>query len=161
MRLRPPAEVRARAQGERVLAWLPAVGSSLVATDRALVLPAGVEPQRVPWDRVLHASWDPGSLRLTAQDPAGGRPTELRIPVPEDHGSLPEVVRERVKASIVVQHHVELHGEQGARLVARRTPGDTVLRWSVVFDPGLDPTDPALRARADEELARLRGSLGV
>ena len=161
MRLRPPAEVRARAEGERVLAWLPSVGSSLVATDRTLLLPEGTTPERVPWDRVLHASWDATSLRITVQDPSGGRPTELRVPVLEDHGSLPEVVRERVKASIVVQHHVELHGEQGARIVARRTPGDTVLRWSVVFDPGLDPSDPVLRALADEALAALRGSLGV
>ncbi len=144
-----------------MLAWLPSVGSSVVATHRALLLPEGTEPERVPWDRVLHAAWEPTALRVTAQDPHGGRPLELRVPVPEDHGSLPEVVRERVKASIVVQHHVELHGEQGARLVARRTPGDTELRWSVVFDPGLDPGDPVLRARADEELARLRGSLGV
>lgn len=161
MRLRPPAEVRQRVPGERVLAWLPCVGSSLVATETALVLPEGVEPGRVDWDRVLRASWEATALLLTAQDPSGGRPAELRIPVPEDHGSLPEVVRERVKASIVVQHHVELHGEQCARLVARRTPGSTDLRWSVVFDPGLDPSDPELRARADEALAVLRGSLGV
>ena len=161
MRLRTPDEVRQRAGGERVLAWLPSVGSTLVATDSALVLPEGVEPARVPWDRVLRASWEATTLRLTAQDPAGGRPADLRIPVPEDHGSLPEVVRERVNASIVVTRHVELHGEQGARLVARRTPGSTELRWSVVFDPGLDPSDPVLRARADEALAALRGSLGV
>lgn len=161
MRFRPPTDVRARVPGEQVLAWLPSAGSSLVATHRALLLPEGTDPERLPWDRVLHASWDARSLRITAQALDGGRPVDLRLPVPADHGSLPEVVRERVKASIVVQHHVELHGEQGARLVARRTPGDTVLRWSVVFDPGLDPADPALRARADEELARLRASLGV
>lgn len=160
MRLRPPADVRARAEGEQVLAWLPTLGSSLVATRTELVLPEGTDPQRVPWDRVVHASWEATALRLTAQRPDGGR-AELRIPVPDDHGSLPEVVQERVKASIVVQHHVELRGEQGARLVARRTPGSTELRWSVVFDPGLDPSDPVLRARADEELARLRSSLGV
>jgi hypothetical protein len=153
--------VRERAGRERVLAWLPSGGSSVVATERALLLPEGTDPATLPWDRVLHASWDATSIRISAQDPAGGRPVELRVPVPDDHGSLPEVVRERVKASIVVQHHVELHGEQGARLVARRTPGATELRWSVVFDPGLDPTDPVLRARADEALVVLRTALGV
>ena len=161
MRLRPPAEVRQRAGGERVLAWLPCAGSTLVATETTLILPEGVEPGHVTWDRVLRASWEAAALLVTVQDPGGGRPLELRLPVPADHGSLPEVVRERVTASIVVQRHVELHGEQGARLVARRTPGSTDLRWSVVFDPGLDPSDPVLRARADEALAALRGSLGV
>jgi hypothetical protein len=71
------------------------------------------------------------------------------------------VVRERVNASIVVQHHAALVGDAGARLVARRIPGSTDLRWSVVFDPGLDPSDPDLRARADEALTALRSALGI
>jgi hypothetical protein len=66
-----------------------------------------------------------------------------------------------VTSSIVVQHHAELVGERGARFVARRVPGSTDLRWSVVFDTGLDPADPELRRRADEILADLRASLGV
>ena len=40
-------------------------------------------------------------------------------------------------------------------------PGTTDLRWSVVFDAGLDPSDPQLRVRADDVLAGLRTSLGV
>jgi hypothetical protein len=71
------------------------------------------------------------------------------------------VIRERVNASIVVQRRIELVGERGARFVARREPGTTDLRWSVVFDAGLDPSDPELRRRADEALAALRVSLGV
>jgi hypothetical protein len=74
---------------------------------------------------------------------------------------VPSVVRERVNASIVVQRHVELRGEVGARIVARRVPGSTELRWTVTFDAGLDPRDPDLRRRADEALDTLRTSLGV
>ena len=84
-----------------------------------------------------------------------------RVRLDADLGRLPEVVRERVTASIVIQHHVELVGERGARLLARRVPGTTDLRWSVVFDAGLDPADPELRRRADEALAVLRTSLGI
>ena len=39
MRFRPPAEVRERVPGERVLAWMPVGESSLVATETTLVLP--------------------------------------------------------------------------------------------------------------------------
>jgi hypothetical protein len=60
-----------------------------------------------------------------------------------------------------VQRHVALRGEAGARFLGRRVPGSTDLRWSVVFDAGLDPRDPVLRARADDALAVLRSSLGV
>ena len=159
--MRAPSEVRSRAAGERVLAWIPYGASSLVATDRSLLLPEGTSPERVAWDLVLHAAWEPGRLALRVQEAPGAPSVALSLPVPEDLGSVPEVVAERVKASIVVSTHVELHGEQGARIVARRTPGSTDLRWSVVFDPGLDPADPALRARADAELERLRASLGI
>ncbi len=162
MRLRPPAEVRARAPGERVLGWCPSGTSTLVATDKALLLPQvdGVEV-RIPWDLVLRATWEESAVEVTAQDSPGGRAVVRRIPIAEEPGALPEVVRERVNASIVVQHHVELVGERGARFVARREPGSSELRWSVVFDGGLDPRDPELRRRADEALASLRISLGV
>ena len=158
MRLRAPAEVRAHAGGRRVLAWTTSSGAPLVATEHALVLPDGTD---VPWDLVLRAHWEPEYVELTAQESAGGRPAVRRLLLDTAPGVLPEVVRERVTASIVVQHHVELVGERGARMVARRTADSTELRWSVVFDGGLDPTDPDLRRRADEALTALRTSLGV
>ena len=161
MRLRPPEAVRDRAAGERVLAWLEVDGSSLVATDRALLLPTGATPERVPWDLVLRVTWDERWVEITAQEIAGGPAVVHRVAYAGDAGALPGVVRERVNASIVVLRHVELRGEQGARLVARRTPGESDLRWSVVFDPGLDPRDPDLRRRADAALDVLRTSLGV
>jgi hypothetical protein len=153
--------VRARVPGERVLAWMPCEGSSLVATETALVLPEGREVQRLAWDLVVRAVWEPGALEVTAQTTPGARPTVHRMRFDAEPAALPGVVRERVNASIVVARHVELVGEQGARFVARRVPGSTDLRWSVVFDPGLDSTDPRLRSRADAALSELRSSLGV
>jgi hypothetical protein len=168
MRFRAPAEVRERVPGERVLAWMPVGESSLVATETTLVLPeddgvrrtAGAD-LRVPWDRILRASWEPEIVEVTAQPETGGRPVVHRVRISGEPGVLPEVVRERVTASLVVQHHALLDGEKGARFVARRVPGSTDLRWSVVFDSGLDPSDPLLRARADQILADLRASLGI
>jgi hypothetical protein len=162
MRLRPPGEVRARVPGERVLGWCTAGDSSLIATEKALLLPQsdGVAV-RVPWDLVLRVTWEEAAVEVTAQESPGGRPVVRRIPISQQPGALPEVVRERVNASIVVQHHVELVGERGARFIARREPDSTDLRWSVVFDGGLDARDPDLRRKADAALAALRISLGV
>jgi len=162
VRLRAPSGVRARVPGERVLSWMVSGSSYLVATPAALVLPEGEhESLRVPWDLVLRTVWEPDAVEITAQESAGGRPVVHRVHIGGDPGVLPEVVREHVTASIVVQHHVELVGERGARFVARRIPGSTDLRWAIVFDAGLDPGDPELRRAADESLTALRISLGI
>ena len=161
MRLRPPDAVRARAGRDRVLAWVPSGDSSIVATERVLLLPAGSTPERIPWDLVLRVLWHEHTVEVTSQDVAGAPAVVHRVAYAGAPGSLPEAVRERVNASIVVIRHVELRGEQGARLVARRDPADSALRWSVVFDPGLDARDPELRRAADEALGVLRSSLGV
>ena len=141
---------------------MPSGTSFLVATGAGLTLPDGEhESLRVPWDLILRTVWEPDAVEVTAQESAGGRPVVHRVHIGGEPGALPEVVRERVPASIVVQHHVELIGERGARFVARRVEGETDLRWTVVFDAGLDPSDPQLRQAADDALDALRASLGV
>jgi hypothetical protein len=45
-------------------------------------------------------------------------------------------------------------------LVARKTDEDQLV-WEFVFDPGLDPTDPGLRALAEQALEETRRSFGV
>ncbi|MEZ5115839.1 MAG: hypothetical protein R2737_06175 [Candidatus Nanopelagicales bacterium] len=153
--------------GERPIAW--GAGPRLagreeppyvVATDRALHVGALWAPSRIPWDRISRATWQDPVLELTVQLRPGGRPDTVRLEL-DDPGEVPVVVRERVQASIVVSQHVPMEGEKGARIVARRDSDTGELRWSVVFDTGLDPRDPDLRARADEALADLRASWGV
>jgi len=170
--------------GERVMAWgrSAAVDEAyIVASDRALHLPPhtrrelrlepdsalsrGPESQiRLPWDRVIKATWEEPLSALTVQPTPGGanRLLQLRI---DDPGNLPATIRERVLASIVVSQHVALEGDAGARIVARRdfdaAQGEPAVRWAVLFDAGLDPNDPVVRAGADAALADLRGSLGL
>ncbi|MFN8212825.1 MAG: hypothetical protein U0R27_04185 [Candidatus Nanopelagicales bacterium] len=148
---RAPAEVRKRADGDKPLAWAPAAGDWVVATRDRLFLPLQ-EPVR--WDEVIRAAWDAPVLELQlAQGP-------YRLVI-ENPGLIPDVVNERVKASVVVQHHVALRGDKGVRIVARRVPGGTDVTWRVTFDPGLDPQDPALRADAEAALAEVRTTMGL
>lgn len=157
---RVPRDVRAACGGERVLAYAPVAGGGyLVATPGALRLPASAGLARLPWDQVVRAGWAPPRLELTVQPVLAAAPVELVLELTEAR-ALAEMVHDRVTASIVAERHVLLTGSSGARFVARRTESDQV-RWSVLFDKGLDPADPALRARADEELRVLRASWGV
>jgi len=152
---RLPAELRKSLKtesGERVLTFAGAENGHVVATNLALHLSDGT---RVPYEEIDKASWDEDGVRVLTTD---GRWHIERIAEPR---MLPETVRERVNSTIVVNKHVSLPGRGGVRLVARRPPGGEVLGWTFVFDDGLDPDDPGLRAQAEQVLEGVRRSMGV
>lgn len=160
---RTPAGVRALVQqGERVLAWSTvragAQETYAAATDRALYIPVP-DPLRIPWELVTKATWGEDLVLVVegrTDERGPDRAWRVRI---DDPRVLPTVVYERVTSVIVVSEHVSLEGDAGARIVGRRA-GEG-LRWTITFDPGLDPSDPELRRRANEALAELRSTLGV
>lgn len=162
-----PAEVAAIPEpGERILGWgtgpaqRDGTPTFAVATDQALYLPAYVG--RLPWQQVIRAGWDAPVLEVSytpSGAPVGTSPKILRVTL-DDPGAVPEAVRDRVTASVAVQQHVDLGSGRGATLIARRT-GDAGFRWQVIFDAGLDPADPQLRAEADAALRELRSTLGI
>ncbi len=150
--------------GERVLAWgsgpgaRPTEAAFAAATDRALYAQAVGE--RLPWDRIGKATWDEPFLELTVLDDADRPVRQVRLKL-DDARDLPPAVHDRVTASVVVSERVDLGGGATALMVARRASDDDGIRWSVVFDTGLDPEDPALRQAASDALGRLRNALGV
>ncbi|KAB8195873.1 hypothetical protein FH608_010280 [Nonomuraea phyllanthi] len=153
---RLPADVRKALpteRGERVLTFAAGADSGyVVATNLALYLTDGT---RLPYEEIDRASWDEDGVKVLTTDGLwhAAKVTEPRL--------VPETVRERVNSTIVVNKHVKLPGRGGVRLVARRRPGGEVLGWTLVFDDGLDPEDPGLRAQAEQALEGLRRSMGV
>ncbi len=167
------------ARGERVLAAsLAADGSYAIATNVALhyVTPGLLQVDshlgggaqkssaadagwRLPYEDILRAEWDDedGVLRISEPSLPNGS-TEIPLASP---GAVPETVRERVTATVVVSHHVALRGRRGVWLSARRAPGTADVRWTALFDAGLDPSDPDLRALAATALEELRQTTGV
>lgn len=145
-------------RGERVLAWAPAGKDSyLVATDRALHLPAGT---RVGWEHIDHVEWQRGGVHVREIAALDETPARHQVRVPEPF-TLPDVVRERVTSSIAINQHVPLQGTRGVRIVARRRHGRDDVVWNLVFDAGLDVHDPQLRAHADALLAQVRRQTGL
>lgn len=149
--------------GERVVAWGSSPGDDATqtlfaaATDKALYLQATGD--RLTWDRITKATWNDPLLELVVAGEDGGQPRLLRLAV-EDARDLPAAVHDRVTASVLVSERVDLGNGAGALMVARRTDDDEV-RWTVMFDSGLDVSDPALREAADAALVRLREALGI
>ena len=165
-RRRVPADLRGRLgipAGERLLAWGsgPLPGGStgyLAATDRALHVEA--TGAAYGWEEVGRAAWQEPVLDLELLTADGGAGARLRLVV-EDSGDLPSAVHDRVTASVIVSERVEVAEGVKARMVARRAFDDGPVRWSVVFDAGVDASDPALQAHARTALADLRSALGI
>src|SRR5690349_8121204 len=113
----------ALAKGERVLA----VSGDTVATDSALHFMNDGSFTRLPWERVERAAWRDGVLAVREVGGVGHS-----VPL-EDPGSVPETVRERVTATVVVSTHVSLPGGGGVRIAARRPArGLAEPRWTLV-----------------------------
>jgi hypothetical protein len=167
---RLPNDVRSAlslGRGDHILAQAPTLdGSFVVATTGALYLPDGQgDFLRLPWERIGQASWREGHLHVREQGPDA---PEYEVGF-TDPGSVPEIVQERITATIVISHYAELPSGGGVRVVGRRgllpakptVQGTTDLHWSFVFDPGLDPTDPALLTQAEAVLENLRLQTGL
>ena len=114
---------------------------------------SGVTP---PWSRIARAQWQEPVLAITTAD---SPPQSLRITL-TDVRDLPHAIHACVTESVVVSERLDLGEGRGAIAAARRTDGDEIA-WTVVFDPGLDPADPDLRAAAQAALADLRAALGI
>ena len=156
-RHKPPEVAALRVlDGERLSSWALAVQPNIAigATDRALYV--GPD-ERLAWDDITRATWEPPVLTLVL-DPQGRRTRRLTLP---EAGDLPAVVRTFVTDSVIVSEQVEVAPGAGARLVARRAGLGGDVRWSVIFDEGLDSRDPALQAAAMEKLDQLRETLGI
>jgi hypothetical protein len=138
-------------RGERVLA----VGGDAVATQSALYLAGAGGTVRLPWEHVDQAGWHDGVLTVREVD---GTRHAVRLAEP---ASIPETVRERVTAAVLVSTHVRLPGG-GVRVVGRRAPaGDGTVHWAFVFDSGLNADDPGLRAQAEQALEEIRRQTGL
>jgi len=142
---------------ERIIAWAPQQrdpGQFVVATDQAL----HTKGSSIPWISIIRAQWDEPFLELMVERSSGGG-ERLRIPLAEP-GNLPAAVRTQVTANVVVSERLTL-ADGSQCLAAARRHGPDEISWTLVFDEGVDSSDPAIRAQADRALVELRGALGI
>jgi len=141
----------------RVLAWARgADGPAVGLADRLAV--RGPDAWRfIGWHEIASGGWDAETGRLRWRVIDGVR-DDLVLDGP---GLLPELFRERVEASIVVQERLELARGRVALIAARRRLGDehAPLTWSISRHGG--SFDSAQADQADAELARLRAEYDI
>jgi len=158
-RRRDPLLARARdavPDGEHLLAVGAYDAGLLAATDTGLWEIAGRASALLHWDEIDSASWHPPVLRTVGLAEQGSREwrlTEARM--------LPDAVRDRVTASVVLSEYHRLSTGRGVRIVARRRFGEDTLRWMLVYDRPDDANDPQRRGEAERALAEVRATSGI
>ena len=141
----------------RVLAWARGADGPVVGLADRLAVRGPDAWRFIGWHEVASGGWDAETGRLRWRLIDGVR-DDLVLAGP---GSLPELFRERVEASIVVQERLELARGRAAMIVARRRldDGRAPLQWTVTRHGG--SFDSAQAGQADAELARLRAEYDI
>lgn len=154
----------APAEGDKLLAWgTDDAGTTLVAGRHRLhVVRTDADGARVlalsrPWHLVDAGTWaEGGVLRLTWVD---GEPP-LRVVLAEP-GMLPETLRERVQASVVLAESLDLGERRSAKVVVRRDLATNRLVSQAVLGKGVRSDDPGVAERVRAGLDRVREQVGL
>ena len=155
---RVPAEVRdVVPKGARVLAWDRTDPAGFVVATRERFVCTAPDLD-VPWVQVLGAAWDDPILELLLLREEASVTWRCHL---VDARVLPQVVRERIMQSLLVQHYEVLAGGRGVRFVARRDPDSNDSFWQRVVDPGLDVTQPEVVERLAALQVELSATYGV
>jgi hypothetical protein len=165
-----PTEVLSRAglDGERVLAHAVADdGTWLLGTRDALFVVEPADTCRIAWEQVQSADWvrDDDRLRVVEVAPYG-EPQPVHTHEIEEPSRLLQLVRERVTASVVLSRRVRLPDRRHLTVIARRAPRGTgdladTVTWAYDLEPGVDPSDPAVREAAETALRSAQEELGL
>ncbi|QGF24372.1 hypothetical protein [Raineyella fluvialis] len=139
----------------RLLAWGRDGDRYVIGFPGHLVYDDGNGWHALAWHRILRGGWDKDTQRLSWVDYDGGR-GDLAL---EEPGSMPELFKERVEASIMVRRQVVVPGtKHGVMVVGRRVLGaePPVFEWHASVNKGTRWSDPGAREAAEAALAELR-----
>ena len=135
-------------RGERLLSWArdDSSGATVVASNHRLyaVSPAGEVALDRPWHLVDAGSWSHEAFLLTVTWVDRQRPAQWLFREPT---LLPETVRERVQASVVLAQHVDLGERRSARAVIRQDLAGGGLVEQVVLGRGVREATRAWASR--------------
>lgn len=159
-----PAEV-ASALGERATDVLSVVRdvrttAYVVATKTHVyaVRNSSVDLDR-PWHMVDTGTWEDETARLTVTwvDRAAASVWDLG----EDPGTFPQVLRERVQATVVLADEVAVGAKRRARVVIRKDLATGALMGQTLLGRGVRSSDPGVHEQTRAALDRLREQVGL
>jgi hypothetical protein len=154
------------AKGERVLAYAvdDFTGAHVVATTYALAVVAstGERAVRRRWLSVDAGSWEPETATLTLTWADGGRAGQWSFRSQENQQTLlPETLRERVQASVVLSTSLTLGDQRTGRVAIRQDFATRELISQTILGRNTRADDPEVQAHVQAALAHLRDQVGL
>jgi hypothetical protein len=117
----------------------------------------------VGWHEIEHGEWSAETRRLSwVCYPGDGRPGRRGVLELVEPGRVPELFRERVAATIVVERFVSLPlaggGEAGVTLSGRRDLGGSAdaISWHATLSRGVSRQGPGVAEATEPALRRMR-----
>lgn len=138
----------------RVLAWAATADGVAVASPSALSYGDTEGWTHLGWHEIERGGWDEEGGRLGWYR-YGGERGELALTEP---GRLPEVFRERVAASIVLEKFVPIRNGRGVLISGRRdlaAPGSPIT-WNATLGRGLTWHTEGVQAATEAAIAQVR-----
>jgi hypothetical protein len=138
----------------RVLAWATTPDGVAIASPSALSHGDSSGWRHLGWHEIERGGWD-GETGQLAWTTYGGDQGSVALTEP---GRLPEVFRERVSASIVLEKFVPILNGRGVLISGRRdlAEGDVKVIWNSSLGRGLTWQTEGVRAATDEAIASVR-----
>lgn len=150
-----PAEVTAvLLPKEKIFSWARHGGGFVAATNLGIISIDKHDATRIRWDDAIAGKWEPPLLTVTCLPAMNVVGWQI-----DDPGMLPQAVRDRITAHVLIDRVVTFPGHGTVRFVARKTVDG--VRW-LTNSQDVDWAESSEGKSAIEaELAQLRASLGV
>lgn len=155
----PPHEyhaLRERLGGKpRVLAWAASRDGVVVGLPDRLMVRDAAGWHETPWHDILRGGWNDEGSALHWTTLSTGESHEVPLVA---QGRIPELFRERVEATILLQKSIAVPPNRTVLVSARRSlvdPRQPVI-WAAHPGAGVRLDDPDTRAFVDAEVARLK-----
>ena len=141
----------------RILAWTQAEPGFCIGSPALLSVGDVDGWTHVGWHQIERGGWN-AETRTLSWAAYGGRRGRAVLSAPV---RLPELFRERVAASIVVERFVPVAGERGVTVTARRElAGSDTLSWHSSLTRGLTWSGDGVAETAERVTAQLRAEYG-
>ncbi len=138
----------------RVLAWATMPNGYAIASPSALSYGSESGWDHLGWHQIERGGWDSESGRL-AWTLYGGGSGDVSLDKP---GRLPEVFRERVAASIVLEKFVPIRNGRGVLISGRRdlAEGERSITWNSSLGRGLTWQVEGVHEATEAAIAQVR-----